>query len=77
MEAFDIIRSLSHKGTPYDNAVAESTYKSFKAEFIYQEQFNSLEELQIKTFDFINWWNNIRFHSSLNYKTPAQVRAEV
>lgn len=77
LEVFDITRSLSHKGTPYDNAVAESTYKSFKAEFIYQEQFDSLEELQIKTFDFINWWNNIRVHSSLNYKTPAQVRAEV
>ncbi|WP_431844311.1 IS3 family transposase, partial [Lactococcus garvieae] len=22
----------------------------------------------------VHWWNNIRLHSTLNYKTPAQVR---
>jgi len=74
LSAFDIQRSLSHKGTPHDNAVAESTYKAFKAEFIYQECFETLEELKVKTFDFVHWWNNIRLHSTLNYKTPAQVR---
>jgi putative transposase len=74
LSAFDIQRSLSHKGTPHDNAVAESTYKAFKAEFVYQECFETLEELKVKTFDFVHWWNNIRLHSTLNYKTPAQVR---
>src|SRR5574344_42007 len=33
---YGIIRSLSHKGTPYDNAVAESTYKIIKTEFVKQ-----------------------------------------
>jgi len=32
--AFNIIRSLSKKGCPYDNAVAETTFKTFKTEFI-------------------------------------------
>ncbi|WP_349010341.1 IS3 family transposase, partial [Lactococcus garvieae] len=36
LSAFHIQRSLSHKATPHDNAVAEATYKAFKAEFIYQ-----------------------------------------
>lgn len=31
---FKIDRSLSKKGCPYDNAVAESTFKSFKSEFV-------------------------------------------
>ncbi|WP_285023949.1 IS3 family transposase, partial [Lactococcus garvieae] len=74
LSAFHIQRSLSHKATPHDNAVAEATYKAFKAEFIYQERFETLEELKVKTFDFVHWWNNIRLHSTLNYKTPAQVR---
>ena len=30
IDAFEITRSLSHKGCPYDNAVAEATYKIFK-----------------------------------------------
>ncbi|BET38916.1 hypothetical protein SAP269_15050 [Spiroplasma ixodetis] len=32
--AFNITRSLSKKGCPYDNAVAEATFKTFKTEFI-------------------------------------------
>ena len=35
-ETFGIQQSLSAKGCPYDNAVAEATYKSFKIEFVYQ-----------------------------------------
>lgn len=33
LEAFEIRRSLSHKGCPYDNAVAEATFKIIKTEF--------------------------------------------
>lgn len=76
LSAFHIQRSLSHKGTPHDNAVAESIYKAFKAEFVYQEYFETLEELKAKTFDFVHWWNNTRLHSTLNYKTPAQLRVQ-
>ncbi|WP_121641045.1 transposase [Virgibacillus sp. Bac330] len=34
LTVFQIERSLSSKGFPYDNAVAESTIKSFKTEFV-------------------------------------------
>ena len=32
LETFHIRRSLSHKGCPYDNAVAEATFKIIKTE---------------------------------------------
>ena len=70
LETFGITRSLSQAGCPYDNAVAESTYRSFKLEFINQEIFQSLEELTLKTKDYVHWWNHLRIHSSLNYQTP-------
>ena len=35
LEAFGITRSLSQAGCPYDNAVAESTYRAFKMEFVH------------------------------------------
>lgn len=34
LDAFDIERSLSEKGSPYDNAVAEVMFKTIKTEFI-------------------------------------------
>ncbi|WP_394406121.1 transposase, partial [Streptococcus sp. 20-1249] len=77
LEAFGITRSLSHAGCPYDNAVAENTYKAFKLEFINQETFHSLEELTIKTKEYVHWWNYHRIHSTLNYQTPMTKRAIV
>lgn len=66
---------LSQAGCPYDNAVAESTYRSLKLEFINQETFHSLEELTLKTKDYVHWWNHHRIHGSLNYQTPMTKRA--
>ena len=74
LEAFNINRSLSMKGYPYDNAVAEATFKIVKIEFVYNEKFNTLEELQYKLADYVNWFNNHRIHSSLGYLSPYQYR---
>jgi len=63
-------RSLSKKGCPYDNAVAEATFKIFKTEFIFNREFENIEDLKLKLFEYVNWYNNIRIHGSLNYMTP-------
>lgn len=75
IETFNIKRSLSKKGCPYDNAVAEATFKVFKTEFIYQTAFQSLEELKLELADYINWYNNVRIHSSLGYLTPVEYKS--
>jgi len=67
-------RSLSHKGNPYDNAVAEATFKILKTELINGEQFHSLNHLELELFDYINWYNNIRSHSALGYQSPVSYR---
>ena len=74
LDTFAIKRSLSQKGCPYDNAVAEATFKTFKKEFIYQEAFDSTDHLKIELFDYVNWYNNHRLHSSLGYMTPADYK---
>ncbi|MDT2425183.1 IS3 family transposase, partial [Enterococcus avium] len=60
LTTFDINRSLSHKGCPFDNAVAESTYKSLKVEFVCQYTFETLQQLDLELFDYVNWWNHLR-----------------
>ena len=74
LDKFDILRSLSNKGNPYDNAVAEATYKIFKTEFCFNRTFDSLEQLGCELFDYVNWYNNIRIHGSLNYLSPMQYK---
>ncbi|HGX1333755.1 TPA: IS3 family transposase [Staphylococcus aureus] len=71
LETFKIKRSLSTKGCPYDNAVAEATMKAMKTEFVKQMQFENLEQLKTELFDYVNGYNNFRPHSSLQYLTPV------
>lgn len=72
LDVFQIKRSLSRKGNPYDNAVAESTFKIFKTEFINNSIFSTLNELEVELADYINWFNNHRIHSTLGYLTPTE-----
>ena len=74
LDTFGIERSLSAKGTPYDNAVAEAAFKTLKTEFILYEQFASQEALDLGLFDYVNWYNNVRIHGSLGYQTPAEYK---
>ncbi len=75
--AFNITRSLSKKGCPYDNAVTEATFKTFKTEFINEKNFISLIQLKLELFDYINWYNNIRIHSTLKYLTPVKYEEQM
>ena len=65
LEVFEIERSLSMKGCPYDNAVAEATDKVIKTEFVNHQIFETQEQLGYEFADYVNWYNNHRIHSSL------------
>lgn len=70
LSTFNIDRSLSKAGCPYDNSVAESTYKALKTELINLRRFDTLEALETDVFDYVNWYNTKRLHGSLNYLPP-------
>ena len=74
LKTFNIDRSLSLKGCPYDNAVAEATFKIIKTEFARNFVFSSLEELECELSDYVNWFNKHRIHSSLEYLSPYQYK---
>jgi len=75
LRTFGIQPSMSLKGCPYDNAVAEATFKTVKIEFIYQHQFQDLAQLKRELADYVNWFNRQRLHSSLDYKSPQEYKA--
>ncbi len=70
LHTFGIDRSLSMKGCPYDNAVAEATFKTIKTEFVFGEKFDSIDKLRILFADYVHWYNNFRLHSSIDYTPP-------
>ena len=74
LTTFSIRHSLSKKGCPYDNAVAEAAFKVVKTEFAFNKIFQSFEELEYQLFDYVNWYNNHRIHGSLDYLTPVEYR---
>nr|WP_232025830.1 IS3 family transposase [Kurthia zopfii] len=76
LETFNIQRSLSMKGCPYDNAVAEATFKVFKTEFANQANFSTVDQLEIELNDYVHWFNNIRIHGTLGYLTPMEFKLQ-
>lgn len=74
LKKHNIERSLSQKGNPYDNAVAETTFKTLKTEWINGRRFESLKQLSLELFDYIHWYNNLRIHGSLGYLSPVAYR---
>ena len=56
----------SRKANCYDNAVAESFFKSLKVEAIYRRSFGNKKQAEIAVFEYIEtWYNTNRRHSAL------------
>lgn len=65
-----ITRSMSRKGNCWDNAVAESFFKTLKTEQVYGNKLISKEQMKLDLFEYIElWYNRKRRHSALKYKT--------
>ncbi|MBS5588601.1 MAG: IS3 family transposase [[Clostridium] spiroforme] len=45
-----------------------------KTEFAFNKKSKRLEELEQTLFDYVEWYNNIRVHDSLGYKTLVKFR---
>lgn len=70
IESYGVRRSMSRKGNCWDNAVAESFFKSLKTELIYGNKLIPKEQMELEIFEYIEiWYNKKRRHSTLNYKT--------
>ena len=53
-----IKQSMSRKGNCWNNAVAESFFKTIKVEWIYNHKFSNQEQAQLSIFEWIESWYN-------------------
>ena len=67
----NIKQSMSRKGNPYDNAVAENFFSCLKCEFTFFQNFRTRLEAKSAIFRYIEgYYNLIRPHSRLGWLSP-------
>jgi putative transposase len=65
-------QSMSSTGNCYDNAMAESFFATFKKGHVFWERFQTKAEARRRIFEYLEvFYNRVRRHSSLGYKSPV------
>ncbi len=73
-----IIRSMSRKGNCWDNAVAESFFKTLKVELVYHQKYQTRKEAELSIFEYIEtFYNTKRRHKQLNNLTILEYNKSI
>jgi transposase InsO family protein len=70
------IQSMSRKGDCWDNAVAESFFRTLKTEWYYGNSLRNLSHAESELFKYIErFYNGQRLHATLGYVSPMEFEA--
>lgn len=68
-----VTQSMSRKGNCWDNAVAESFFKTLKNEWSNRFVYKNIKQAELSIFEYIeSYYNTKRRHSALGYLSPAE-----
>jgi putative transposase len=72
----EAVASVGSKGDSYDNAMAEAFNSLYKAELVRNKSpWRGIDDLEIATVEYIDWYNNRRLHGELGHVPPAEYEA--
>jgi putative transposase len=78
LERHGIVQSMSRRGNCLDNAPMEGFFGSLKTEHVHLVRFRSRAEAKAAVFEYLEvFYNRVRLHSGLGYRTPAEARASM
>lgn len=69
-QEYAVKQSFSASARPLDNAVAEAFFSTFKREEAYRREYTSEQHFRKSVEEYIQFYNEVRPHQTLNYKTP-------
>lgn len=76
LEAYGIRQSMSRRGDPYDNAVAENFFSCLKCELVHLKQYPTRAAAQNDVFAYLEaFYNTMRPHSALVWVSPVTFEA--
>jgi putative transposase len=68
--------SVGSRGDSYDNALAEAVNGLYKTEVIRTRgPWRSLEQVELATAEWVDWWNHRRLHGAIGDMPPAEFEA--
>ncbi len=74
LESLDMVGSMGGTGICWDNAMAESFFAALKNEVVYRTVFTTRDKARRAIAEYIEvFYNRVRLHSALGYRTPAEV----
>jgi putative transposase len=76
LRSYGVSLSMDGKGRWMDNVFIERLWKSVKYEDIYLKAYRSMKEVRTGLTDYFTFYNEKRWHNTLNRKTPAMVYYE-
>ena len=75
---YKITQSMSRKGDPYDNAVAENFFSCLKCELIHHRHYHTRDEAQADIFAYTEtYYNSVRPHSALKWLAPNEYERQL
>lgn len=74
-KSYGITPSMSRRGNPYDNALAENFFSILKTECIYQTRLKTYEEARLLIGEYIYFYNNQRIQLKTKL-TPMEYRSQ-
>lgn len=75
LQQFGVKQSFSATARPHDNAVAEAFFATFKKEEAYRREYTSEKHFRKSVDEYIRFYNEVRPHQTLKYKTPQGFEA--
>ena len=72
-QSYNISQSMSRRGNPYDNALAENFFSILKTECIHRVKLSTYEEANLIIYEYINFYNNYRIQTKTKL-TPLEKR---
>ena len=76
LKLYGMIASMSRKGDCWDNAPTERVIGSIKSERLSDYSFTKRRFAKLEVLDYIAYYNSIRLHSTLGYKSPMKYEKE-
>ncbi len=74
-QSYGITPSMSRRGNPYDNALAENFFSILKTECIYRTKLQTYEEARLLIGEYIRFYNNVRIQLKTRL-TPLEKRSQ-